>query len=80
MRPASVLVVGDGRTGRIDRHQQGTIMPEDDSPEHREVKQPTEARQGEISKGARVRKVLVISLALAVIALLIIYLAFVTAA
>jgi hypothetical protein len=56
-------------------NQQGTIMPKDDSPEHREVKQPTEARQGEISKGARVRKVLVISLALAVVALLIIYFA-----
>jgi hypothetical protein len=56
-------------------NRQGTIMSKDDSPEHREVKQPTEARQGEISKGARVRKVLVISLALAVVALLIIYFA-----
>ena len=51
-------------------------MPNDDSPEHREVKEPTEARQGEISQGAPVRKVLVISVALAVVALLIIYFAF----
>ncbi|HSM18999.1 MAG TPA: hypothetical protein VK844_01345 [Hyphomicrobiales bacterium] len=54
-------------------------MSDGDSPEHREVKQPTEARQGEVSKGAPMRKVLAISLALTVIALLIIYLAFVYA-
>jgi hypothetical protein len=51
-------------------------MSNQDSPEHREVKEPTEARQGEVSKGAPVRKVLVISVALAVVALLIIYFAF----
>ena len=51
-------------------------MSDDNTPEHREVKQPTEARQGEVSKGAPMRKVLVISVALAVIALLMIYFAF----
>lgn len=52
------------------------MMSHDRSPEHREVKQPTEARQGEVSKGAPVRKVLVISIALTVLAFLIIYLVF----
>ena len=55
-------------------------MSNEDSPEHREVKQPTEARQGEISKGAPMRKVLVISIALTVLAFLIIYMAFFYAA
>ena len=46
------------------------------SNEHQEVKRPTEARQGQVSKGAPVRTVLVVSVSLAVIALLIIYFAF----
>lgn len=75
-----MLVVGTAISTASISNQQGTPMPNDDSPEHREVKQPTEARQGEISKGAPMRNVLVISIALAVIALLIIYLAFVYAA
>lgn len=55
-------------------------MPKDDSPEDREVMQTTKARQGEVSKGAPMRKVLLISIALTVIAFLIIYLAFVYSA
>ena len=55
-------------------------MSDRGSPEHREVKQPTEARQGEISRGAPMRKVLVISIVLTVIAFVIIYLAFASAA
>ena len=46
------------------------------SPEDREVKTPTEARQGEVAKGAPMRKVLLISVGLTVIAFLVIYLAF----
>jgi hypothetical protein len=53
-------------------------MDNDQSPEHREVKTPTEARQGEVAKGAPMRRVLLISIALIVIAFLIIYLAFVS--
>ena len=52
-------------------------MDNDQSPEHREVKRPTEARQGEVTKGAPMRRVLLISIALTIIAFLIIYLAFV---
>lgn len=51
-------------------------MSHRDSPEHREVKQPTEARQGEISRGAPMSKVLVISTIATAIAFLVIYLAF----
>ena len=51
-------------------------MHDQHSPEHREVKTPTEARQGEVSRGASVRKVLMISVSLAVIALLVIYFSF----
>jgi hypothetical protein len=46
------------------------------SDEHPAVKRPTEARQGQVSKGAPIRKVLVISVSLTVIAFLIIYFAF----
>lgn len=42
----------------------------------REVKTPTEARQGDVSRGAPMRKVLVISVALTVVAFLVIYFAF----
>jgi hypothetical protein len=51
-------------------------MHDQHSPEHREVKTPTEARQGEVSRGAPMRKVLVISVALTVVAFLVIYFAF----
>lgn len=51
-------------------------MHDEHSPDHREVKGASEARQGEVSKDGRVRRVLAISVALTVAALLIIYLAF----
>lgn len=51
-------------------------MPDDPTVEHREVKTPTEARQGEVSKGAPMRNVLLISTALTVVAFLIIYFVF----
>jgi len=51
-------------------------MPDQHSPEHREVKTPTEARQGEVAKGAPMRKVLFISVGLTVVAFLVIYFAF----
>lgn len=51
-------------------------MHDQHSPEHREVKTATEARQGEVSRGAPVRRVLLISVSLAVVALLVIYFAF----
>ena len=51
-------------------------MHDDPSIDHREVKTPTEARQGEVSRGAPMRKVLVISTALTVVAFLIIYFVF----
>jgi len=51
-------------------------MHNDRSVEHPEVKTPTEARQGQVSKGAPIRRVLMISIALTVVAFLIIYLAF----
>lgn len=51
-------------------------MENEHSHEHPEVKTPTEARQGEVSKGAPMRNVLVISIALIVIAFGIIYFAF----
>lgn len=51
-------------------------MDNDRSHEHQEVKRPTEARQGQVSRNAPVRTVLVVSVGLTVIALLIIYFAF----
>ena len=51
-------------------------MADKHSPEHREVKTKTEARQGQVSPGAPVRKILVISVSLTVIAFLIIYFVF----
>jgi hypothetical protein len=51
-------------------------MANQHSPERPEVKTKTEARQGQVSRGAPVRKVLVISVALTVIAFLIIYFVF----
>ena len=48
-------------------------MVDKHSPEHREVKTTTEARQGQVSPGAPVRKVLITSVSLTVIAFLIIY-------
>jgi len=51
-------------------------MHDQHSPETREVKTSTEARQGEVSKSARMRKVLLISVALTVVALLVIYFSF----
>lgn len=51
-------------------------MDKDHSNEHPTVKRPTEARQGQVSRGAPIRKVLVISISLTVIAFLIIYFAF----
>ena len=54
-------------------------MGNEHSPEHREVKTPTEARQGEVSKGAPMKWVLIVSTVLAALALLIIYLFFVAA-
>jgi hypothetical protein len=40
------------------------------------VKRPTEARQGRIVRGGAVRRILMISLALVVVAFLVIYFAF----
>jgi hypothetical protein len=51
-------------------------MHDDKSTEDRKVKSTTEARQGEVSKGAPIRWVLVVSTVLAALALLIIYLLF----
>jgi hypothetical protein len=51
-------------------------MHDQNSPEHREIKTPTEARQGEVSRGAPMRKVLLISVGLTVVAFLIIYFSF----
>jgi capsular polysaccharide biosynthesis protein len=49
------------------------------SSEDREVKMTTEARQGEVSKGAPMKWVLIVSTVLAALALLIVYLFFVAA-
>lgn len=54
-------------------------MHDDKSTEHREVKGTTEARQGEVSKGAPMKWVLIVSTVLAALALLIIYYFFVAA-
>lgn len=51
-------------------------MDNDHSDRHPAVKRPTEARQGQVSKGAPIRKVLVISVSLTIVAFLIIYFAF----
>lgn len=48
----------------------------DDNPEDPEVKRTTEARQGQVSKGAPIKWVLIVSTVLAALALLIIYLSF----
>jgi hypothetical protein len=79
MGVACGLVVFSGRYGAtaITRIFAGKIpMHDQHSPEHREVKTATEARQGEVSRGARMRKVLSISVALTVVALLVIYFSF----
>jgi hypothetical protein len=47
-------------------------MQPDQSSEDREVKTPREARQGQIIRGGAMRRVLMISLALVVIAFLVI--------
>lgn len=47
-----------------------------DPNEDREVKRTTEARQGEVGKGGPMRWVLFVSLALVIVAFVIIYLAF----
>jgi hypothetical protein len=51
-------------------------MQPDKSSEDREVKTPCEARQGQIVKGGAIRRILVISLALVVIAFLVIFFVF----
>jgi hypothetical protein len=51
-------------------------MEEKHTSEHPAVKRPTEARQGRIVGGGAVRRILMISLALIVVAFLVIYLAF----
>jgi hypothetical protein len=51
-------------------------MQPDKSSEDREVKTPREARQGQIIRGGAIRRVLVISLALVVIAFLLIFFVF----
>ena len=53
-------------------------MDKHNSNEDREVKGTTEARQGEVGKGAHMRWVLLVSIALVVIAFVIIYLTFVS--
>lgn len=53
-------------------------MDNEHTRDDREVKRTTEARQGEVSKGAPMWTVLVISTVVAAIALLIIYLVFVS--
>jgi hypothetical protein len=54
-------------------------MHDDKSTEQPEVKQTTEARQGEVAKGTPMKWVLIVSTVLAALALLIIYLFFVAA-
>jgi hypothetical protein len=51
-------------------------MQPDQSSEDREVKTPREARQGQIIRGGAMRRVLMISLALVVIAFLVIFFVF----
>lgn len=51
-------------------------MHDDKSTEHTEVKGKTAARQGQVSKGAPITWVLIVSTVLAALALLIVYLFF----
>jgi hypothetical protein len=51
-------------------------MQPDQSSEDREVKTPREARQGQIIRGGAMRRVLFISIALVVIAFLVIFFVF----
>lgn len=79
MEVACGFVVFGGRCRRNGQHPQHRgkePMHDQNSPEHREVKTPTEARQGEVAKGAPMRKVLLISIALTVVAFLVIYFSF----
>jgi hypothetical protein len=80
MAASSGFVAVTGRHAAAgDANDIGAIMEDEHTPEKREVKQPTEARQGEVSKGKPMWWVLVISTVTAALVLLIIYLLFVRA-
>ena len=55
----------------------GDPMRDDNSNEDPEVKRTTEARQGQVSRGAPIKWVLIVSTLLAALALLIIYFFFI---
>ena len=66
--------------GRVSGRQckrDGDPMRDDKPTEDTEVKRTTEARQGQVSKGAPITWVLIVSTVLAAVALLIVYLFFV---
>lgn len=73
------LVVATGRHGSAEANDMGASMDDEHGSEERQVEEPTKARQGEVSRGAPVRWVLVVSTVAAALALLIIYLLFVRA-
>jgi hypothetical protein len=65
-----------GRVMRPETRCDGDPMHDDNPNDNPEVLRTNEARQGQVSKGAPIKWVLIISTGLAALALLVVYLAF----